>query len=150
MAFSVPVVLGGMVFAWLHELVRPSPTANAVASSARTGRMAPVPTSRLWCTMVNASLQGSALSHAEPHDCAGTTGQLPASRRVVGEDVVVILEGLVADEAALEHRLVGQGFAVVELGVSPAAGRSVSLGVLHHELDSVLGGTGHERLALAE
>src|SRR5688572_13454678 len=69
---------------------------------------------------------------------------------VTGEDVVAIFDRAVAVEAALERRGVGEGFAVVELGVFPAAGRGVLGRVLDHELHAVLRVPGDERLATAE
>src|SRR5688500_12770692 len=75
-----------------------------------------------------------------------------SSRRVMGEDEVAIgtLDGPVAVEAALEHRPVGQGSAIIEWGVGPAAGCGVLLGVFDHELHAVLGAPGDEGLAAAE
>src|SRR5688500_11767109 len=72
------------------------------------------------------------------------------SRRVAGEDVVAVFDGAVAFETALERGGVGEGLAVVELGVQPAAGRRVLLRVLDHELHAVLRVAGDERLAAAE
>src|SRR5687767_13050719 len=68
--------------------------------------------------------------------------------RVTSEDEVPG-GGLVTGKAGLVHRLVG-GFAVVEMGEPPAAGRGVFLRVLDHELDAVLGRARHERLVTAE
>src|SRR5215831_8540087 len=53
---------------------------------------------------------------------------------VVSKNVVVIFGRQVAGEAGLVQRFIA-GFAVHEVGVSPAAGRGVLLRVLDHELN---------------
>ena len=66
-------------------------------------------------------------------------------RRVTGKDKVTIFVLRVAAKASLELRLVGQGFAVLEVTKSPAAGCGVFFGVINHELN-VRGISDHERL----
>src|SRR5262249_2726406 len=74
---------------------------------------------------------------------------LSVSRGVTVEDKVASFDDLVAGRAGVVHRLVG-GFTVVELSEPPAVGRGVLFRVLDHELNSVLGWPGHERLATAK
>src|SRR5690348_11106185 len=74
-----------------------------------------------------------------------TRGSLNSgARRVTGEDEVATFGRLVAREAGLVQRLV-TGFAVLEVGKSPAASRGVILRVLHHELN-ILGRPRNGRL----
>src|SRR5436190_1542937 len=68
---------------------------------------------------------------------------------VTGEDKIAGLDRLMTGVAALHERRVGR-FAVVEVSVAPAAGRSVFFGVLDHELNAVLGTAGHEGLRPAK
>src|SRR5512145_1275939 len=65
---------------------------------------------------------------------------------VTGKNKVAGFDSAVAGKAGLEKGLVGK-FAVVEMGVAPAARRHVLSRVLDHELNAVLGVPRHERLA---
>src|SRR2546421_688597 len=63
----------------------------------------------------------------------------------MGEDIVLIFECLMAGKTALEHRLTHE-FSIVKLSVAPATGRRIFFGVFDHELNSVFGRSGDERL----
>src|SRR5690349_4204096 len=67
----------------------------------------------------------------------------------MGEDEVAGFGRPVAGKAGVEHRRVDR-LAIVELSEPPAPGRGVSPLVLDHELNAVLGGSGHEGLGTAE
>src|SRR5580704_9351050 len=82
-----------------------------------------------------------------PSEMKSLYGSITRLRCVTSEDKVAGLDSLVAGKTGFEYCLGGR-FAVVELTEPPAARRRIFSGILDHKLDTVLGGPGHERLAI--